>query len=140
MTTATMSQPITTSTATIRKLSPVLIVDAIEPCLPFWVDRLGFAKTVEVPEGDALGFVILAKDGIEIMYQTRESVAKDLGAETPAGVPATGLFIEVDDVDAVERALGGLELAVPRRKTFYGMDEVGAREPGGHIVVFAKPA
>jgi hypothetical protein len=32
-----------------RKLSPVLIVDAIEPCLPFWTDRLGFAKVVEVP-------------------------------------------------------------------------------------------
>lgn len=34
-----------------RKLSPVLIiVDAIEPCLPFWMERLGFAKVVEVPE------------------------------------------------------------------------------------------
>ena len=28
------------------KLTPVLIVDAIEPCLLFWVDRLGFTVTV----------------------------------------------------------------------------------------------
>jgi hypothetical protein len=56
----------------IKKLTPVLMVDAIEPCLPLWVDRLGWNKTVEVPEGDRLGFVILEKDGAEVMYQTWE--------------------------------------------------------------------
>ena len=61
-----------------RKLSPLLTVEAIEPCLSFWVERLGFAKTVEVPDGASLGFVILAKDGVEIMYQSRASVAKDI--------------------------------------------------------------
>lgn len=53
---------------TVKKLTPVLFVPAIEPVLPFWVDRLGFAKTVEVPEGDSIGFVILQKDGVELMY------------------------------------------------------------------------
>jgi len=53
-----------------KKLTPVLYVDAIEPCLPFWVDRLGFSKTVEVPHENAIGFVILARDGLELMYQT----------------------------------------------------------------------
>ena len=28
---------------------------------------------------------------------------------------------------------------VPRRQTFYGMDEIGVREPGGHVVMFAQP-
>jgi len=31
-----------------NKLTPNLIVDAIEPCLPFWVSRLGFEKTVDL--------------------------------------------------------------------------------------------
>ena len=48
------------------------------------------------------------------------------------------LFIEVDDVDAVEKALQGAEIAVPRRKTFYGADEIFAREPGGNVVGFAQ--
>ena len=65
----------------IKKLTPVLMVDAIEPCLPLWVDRLGWNKTVEVPEGDRLGFVILEKDGAEVMYQTWESVEKDVGSK-----------------------------------------------------------
>ena len=122
----------------LTKLSPVLVVDAIEPCLPFWVDRLGFTKVTEVPDGDRLGFVILEKDGIEVMYQSRESVRKDIPAL--AGVPAggTNLYIEVADVAAIERAVKGAEVVVPRRKTFYGADEIGVREPAGNAVIFGQ--
>jgi hypothetical protein len=127
-----------------RKLTPVLIVDAIEPCLPFWVDRLGFAKTVEVPEGDRLGFVILAKDKVEVMYQSRASVEKDVPGVLGSHVTGTAtdsatLFIEVGDIASCERAMKDVEKVVPRRRTFYGMDEIGVREPGGHVIVFAQP-
>jgi len=122
----------------LNKLSPVLVVDAIEPCLSFWVDRLGFTRITEVPEGDRLGFVILQKDGIEVMYQSRESVRKDIPvlADAPAG--GTTLYIDVADVVAVERAVKGAEVVVPRRKTFYGADEIGVREPGGNAVIFGQ--
>jgi uncharacterized glyoxalase superfamily protein PhnB len=122
----------------LNKLSPVLVVDAIEPCLSFWVDRLGFTRIAEVPDGDRLGFVILQKDGIEVMYQSRESVRKDIPAlaDIPAG--GTSLYIDVADVAAVERAVKGAEVVVPRRKTFYGADEIGVREPGGHAVIFGQ--
>ena len=122
-----------------RKLSPVLIVDAIEPCLAFWTDRLGFAKLVEVSEGSRLGFVILAKDGVEVMYQSRDSVRSDVPAlaDAPAG---SSLYIEVSDIEAVERAVQGVEIVVPRRQTFYGADEIGVREPGGNVVMFAQPS
>lgn len=122
-----------------KKLTPVIMVDAIEPCLPFW-ERLGFAKVAEVPEGDRLGFVILVKDSVEVMYQTHESVEKDAAGLVPR-TPGHGaaLFIEVSDVASVASALEGIEIVVPRRKTFYGMDEIGVREPGGHIVMFAQP-
>jgi uncharacterized glyoxalase superfamily protein PhnB len=126
--------------STVKKLTPVLVVDEIEPCLAFWTERLGFAKTVEVPEGDVLGFVILKKDDVEVMYQTRASVEKDAPTTLPPkGIPSTGLFIEVSDVGAIERALRGLDIVLPRRTTFYGMDEIGVREPGGSVVVFAQP-
>jgi hypothetical protein len=129
-----------TATSTMKKLTPVLVVDEIEPCLPFWVDRLGFERTVEVPEGSRLGFVILRKDDVEVMYQSRESVAKDIPAMVPdRGGHSIGLFVEVSDVAAVERALTGFEVVVARRRTFYGMDEIGVREPGGNAVIFAQP-
>jgi uncharacterized glyoxalase superfamily protein PhnB len=122
----------------LNKLSPVLVVDAIEPCLSFWIDRLGFTKLAEVPDGDRLGFVILEKDGIEVMYQSRESVRKDIPAlaDVPAG--ATSLYIDVADVAAVERAVKGAEVVVPRRKTSYGADEIGVREPAGNAVIFGQ--
>jgi uncharacterized glyoxalase superfamily protein PhnB len=122
---------------TFNKLSPVLIVDAIEPCLSFWTERLGFTKVAEVPEGDRLGFVILQKDGVEVMYQSRDSVRRDIPplADTP---PGTSLYMEVSDIDAAEKAVKGLPVVVPRRKTFYGAEEIGVREPGGNAVIFGQ--
>jgi hypothetical protein len=128
------------ATSAMKKLTPVLVVDEIEPCLSFWIDRLGFEKTVELPEGSRLGFVILKKDDVEVMYQSRESVEKDVPALVPEkGGHPIGLFIEVSDVAAVEQALTGFEVILPRRRTFYGMDEIGVKEPGGNSVIFAQP-
>jgi hypothetical protein len=96
----------------------------------------------EVPHDGALGFVILVKDGVELMYQTRASVADDAPGVLPTGEPtrdATSLFFEVSDLDAVATAMTGLDPVVPRRRTFYGMDEIGVREPGGRVVMFAQP-
>lgn len=122
-----------------KKLTPVIMVEAIEPCLPFW-ERLGFARTAEVPEGNRLGFVILAKDSVEVMYQTHESVEKDAAGLVPRDRGhGAAFFIEVADIERVARALDGIDIVVPRRKTFYGMDEIGVREPGGHVVMFAQP-
>jgi uncharacterized glyoxalase superfamily protein PhnB len=120
------------------KLTPVLVVDEIEPSLAFWVDRLGFTKTVEVPEGDRLGFVILVKGGAELMLQSWASVEKD----SPQGMwrgrgYSVGLFLEVDDFADIRQRLEGFPVVMPERVTFYGMREIGVNEPGGHVVVFA---
>jgi hypothetical protein len=69
-----------TGNLTFQSLTPILYVNAIEPCLPFWVERLGFAVTISVPEGDTLGFVARARDGVELMYQTHATMAKDQSA------------------------------------------------------------
>lgn len=124
---------------TMKKLTPILYVERIEPSIPFWVDRLGFARTAEVPHEDHLGFLILQKDGVEVMYQTRASVQADAPAVAERlSMEGSLLFIEVDDLDAVERALEGVEPVVPRRKTFYGADEIFVREPAGNLVGFAQ--
>jgi uncharacterized glyoxalase superfamily protein PhnB len=120
-----------------KKLTPLLAVEAIEPSLSFWVDALGFTRTVEVPHDDALGFVILEKDGYEVMLQTIASIKADV----PAAVPPAGaslLYIEVEDLRTVEEAVAEHELLVPRRKTFYGAEEIFVREPGGNVVGFAE--
>jgi catechol 2,3-dioxygenase-like lactoylglutathione lyase family enzyme len=121
------------------KITPILIVDEIEPSLDFWVAKLGFEKTVEVPEGDKLGFVILQKEGTEVMLQSRASVRKDAGSAVADEMLASGshLYIEVESFsDALERVKGA-EVLVAERTTFYGMREIWVREPGGNVVGFA---
>jgi uncharacterized glyoxalase superfamily protein PhnB len=119
--------------------TPVLFVASIEAVLPFWVERLGFTQATEVPHGGVLGFVILVRDEVQIMVQTLASGSEDvpsLAAEQSRG--PTFLFIKVADLDAVEAALQGVEVIMPRRTTFYGATEIGYREPGGHCVTFAQ--
>src|SRR5580658_655801 len=67
----------TVKTIEVKRITAVLLVEEIEPCLNFWVDRLGFTKTAEVPDGNKLAFVILQKGTTEVMYQTYASVEKD---------------------------------------------------------------
>jgi len=120
------------------KITTVLMVESIERALPFWVDRMGFTKTVEVPEGDVLGFVILVRDGAELMLQTFESVRKDAPQFLPEHRSSnTGLFIEVDDFADIRKRLEGYPIALTERVTNYGMVEIGVRDPDGHVVVFA---
>ena len=37
-----------------NKATPLITVDEIEPCLPFWTDGLGFELTVTVPHEDRM--------------------------------------------------------------------------------------
>ncbi|MBC8166614.1 MAG: hypothetical protein H7Y20_12170 [Bryobacteraceae bacterium] len=122
------------------KITPVLFLEAIEPALDFWSDRLGFEKVAEVQHEDALGFVMLVRDGAEIMLQTFASAEHDSAA---AGVFARrslcSLFIEVPDFADIVLRIGDYPVAMPVRDTFYGMREIGVEAPGGHMIVFAAP-
>jgi uncharacterized glyoxalase superfamily protein PhnB len=122
------------------KITPVLFLEAIESALDFWVDRLGFEKTVEVPHGDVSGFIILVRDGLEIMLQTFASAEADSPASAAfARTSKTALFIEAPDFDEIVRRIGDYPVAMPVRDTFYGMREIGVLAPGGHMLVFAAP-
>lgn len=123
----------------IRKLTPVLTVDRIEPSLEFWTNKLGFQNAGSVGEKGALDFVMLERDGVEIMYQTRASLQKDaanLKATAPQG--ASLLYLEVDSIEQVAAHLDGVLVIKPTHDTFYGMTELTVEEPGGHLVAFAS--
>jgi hypothetical protein len=115
------------------------VVDTIEPSLPFWQERLGFQRPVELADGDRLGFVILTNGPVEVMYQTQAMLKKDSSVHGKSfNNDKSYLFVEIKDIDALEEALKGFEIIMPRRQTFYGSTETGYREPGGHFVTFAQ--
>lgn len=124
----------------LKSLVPVLVVDEVEPGIQFWVERFGFTATNQVPGSDGkLVFASAKKDGVEVMYQTRASVI----AERPEAAKelvghSIALFIAVEELDAVERALAGAPVIKPRHETFYGSTEIYVQEPGGNTVGFAQ--
>jgi uncharacterized glyoxalase superfamily protein PhnB len=123
----------------VKRITPVLYVKEVEPCIAFWVERMGFKTTAEVPDGGRIGFVILQKDGYEIMYQSFSSAEKDAPAaleEINGG--RTFLYVEVDHVQDVIDAMKGAKVVVPLRTTFYGAKEIGVKDPAGHVIVFAE--
>jgi uncharacterized glyoxalase superfamily protein PhnB len=125
---------------TVKKITPVLFAAEIEPCVKFWVERFGFEKTIEVPEGNKLAFAIVQKGGVELMYQSFASADKDAPAATAQAVRKgpTFLYVEVENLDDVIGALKGAEVVMPVRTTFYGSREIGVTDPAGHYVTFAQ--
>src|SRR6266849_8044674 len=120
----------------VKRITPVLLVQEIEPIVPFWVDRLGFTKTIEVPEGNKLGFVAFQKGAAEVMYQTYSSVEKDAPSSMSAGAGKgpTYLYLEVDSIDAVLAAMKDVKIVMPVRTAFYVMKEFAVQDPGGHFI------
>jgi uncharacterized glyoxalase superfamily protein PhnB len=123
----------------VKKITPVLFVKEIEPVLPFWLEKLGFTKTIEVPEGNKLVFVSLQSGTAEIMYQTYASADHDLPAiSADVRKGPTFLYIEVENLDAIKSAVKGAEVYLPERTTFYGAKEIGVKDPAGHFITFAQ--
>jgi uncharacterized glyoxalase superfamily protein PhnB len=126
--------------STVKRVTPVLFVDNVEPCLKFW-EQLGFQRAMEVPDGASLAFAAVQKDGVEVMYQTIASAMKDPSASAATKERLRShafLFVEIADLAPVLAALKGTKLEVEKHETFYGSQEIVVRDPGGHFVTFAE--
>ncbi|MBZ0120271.1 MAG: hypothetical protein K8H88_24990 [Sandaracinaceae bacterium] len=113
-----------------------LIVSSIEECLPFYVERLGFTKSAEVPHDGAIGFVILKRGPVELMLQSRASVASDV-AGLDKDTYRSALYVRVAELAPIRDALASWPKVVPERTTFYGAREIIVRDPAGNVLSFA---
>ncbi|PWT90898.1 MAG: hypothetical protein C5B55_09010 [Blastocatellia bacterium] len=122
----------------INKSTPILHVENVEPGLKFWTERFGFKTTVQVPEGDHIGFAAIDNGTVELMYQTYEGM-KDAGPLSKAAEQGPSfIFMEVPDIHAIRNALRQTEIVLDIHDTPYGAKEIVAKEPGGHYVIFAQ--
>jgi uncharacterized glyoxalase superfamily protein PhnB len=126
-------------TMNVKRITAVLFVPEVEPCAKFWVERLGFQKTAEVPGGDKLAFVILQKGNVELMYQSFASVEKDMPSINSAVRKGPSfLYVEVENLEEIIAAVKGAPVYMDVRTTFYGAKEVGVKDPAGHYITFAQ--
>lgn len=124
----------------INRSTPILHVKSVEPSLEFWTERFGFKSTVQVPEGDHIGFVALENGSVEVMLQTYQGMQAEPDSPLAKTVDQgpSFLFMEVPDINAVIQSLEGAEVVQGLHETFYGAKEVVAKEPGGHFVIFSQ--
>jgi catechol 2,3-dioxygenase-like lactoylglutathione lyase family enzyme len=124
----------------INKSTPILHVKSVEPSLKFWTERFGFKPTIQVPEGNHIGFVALENGPVELMLQTYEGMQSDQSNPLAKAVDQgpSFIFMEVPDINSVIKSLQGAEIVQGLHETFYGAKEVVAKEPGGHFVIFSQ--
>ena len=122
----------------LKKLTTLLVVDAIEPCLGTW-QALGYEIVVRVPDEGPLGFTILAGPAGELMLQTRDSLKEDLPAVLAAS-PSHLLYGDVESLAAAQQALPSARIIVPLRKTFYGANEIWFELEEGLVLGLAEHA
>lgn len=120
-------------------VTPVLIVDVIEPTCSFLCDRLGFYVRHKLEQDGAPGFAMLARDAVTIRVQSDACLRADTGESYVPGPYKASLYIEVDDVERLVPEIADADVVLPLRRAPSGMHEIGVREPGGNIIVFASP-
>ena len=122
----------------INRAAAVLFVEQVEATRDFF-KRVGFAVSVEIPDGSAAGFAMLERDGVQVMVETLDNGHEPQALRNVTRASRhSAVFVEVDDLDAVIAALEGEKVLVERHKTFYNSDELTYQEPGGHLVTFAR--
>ena len=63
---------------TVKRLTPNLYADDVEACVKFWVERMHFEVTAEVPGEGGLAFAALQTGTIELMYGSYASLDKEV--------------------------------------------------------------
>jgi uncharacterized glyoxalase superfamily protein PhnB len=123
---------------TINKMTATLYTEDVAACVRFWVEGLQFEKTVEVPDGAKIAFAAVQKGNIELMYGSYASLDAEAATARAYTRGTSFLFVEVEEVDGVFKAMANAPLVVPIHKTFYGATEFTVRDPAGHLITFAQ--
>ena len=123
-----------------KKLTPNLVVSSVERSLAFYVDTLGFARGMTVPEASPFVFGSVTSGPVEIFFNDAAAAIKEYPAFGGKPIGATGtMFIELDGVDALhERIKTAVKIVMPLVTQFYGLREFAIEDPDGYVITFAE--
>ena len=123
-----------------KKLTPNLLVASVERSLAFYVDTLGFARGMTVPDASPFVFAAVTSGDVEIFVNDAATAVKEYPAFAGKPNGATGtMYIELEGVDALhERIKSSVTISMPLVTQFYGMREFGILDPDGYVITFAE--
>ena len=123
-----------------KKLTPNLLVANVERSLAFYVETLGFARGMTVPDASPFVFAAVTSGEVEIFLNDAATAVKEYPAFAGKPLGATGtMYIELEGVDALhERIKSSATITMPLVTQFYGMREFGILDPDGYVITFAE--
>ena len=133
-----------------KKLTTNMMVEDTNRTVDFYRDVLGFEFVMGVPEDSqeiattmqkdqALGFAIMKCDDIEMMFQAKKSLIKEIPEFSGMEIRGSLTFyIDVEDVKGLYAKLKDkVTIIKDMQTTFYGKQEFYIRDCNGYILTFA---
>ena len=137
--------------ATMKKLTPNLMVKNISETVKFYVGTLGFELIMAVPETqDGMDKEIVddkkyvwaqVKNGmVEIMLQEAESLKQDVAAFADSQIGASASFyIETENIECFYNKIKNkVEVVKELAISWYGMNEFYIRDNNSYVFCFAE--
>jgi len=123
-----------------KKLTPNLVVASVERSLAFYIDTLGFARGMTVPDESPFVFASVTSGPVEIFFNDIAAAIREYPAFAGKPIGTTGtMFIELEGVDALhERIKAAVKIVVPLVTQFYGTREFAIEDPDGYVITFAE--
>ncbi len=123
-----------------KKLTPNLLVANVERSLAFYVDTLGFARGMTVPDASPFVFASVTSGDVEVFFNDAATAVKEYPAFAGKPLGATGtMYIEVEGVDALHNRLKPIvTITMPLVTQFYGVREFAILDPDGYVITFAQ--
>ena len=130
-----------------KKLTPNLIVSSVERSLAFYVDVLGFARGMTVPDQPPFVFASVTSGPVEIFLNDTAAALEEHPDWTTKVKASAGnsMFIEIGDdsdaarVDALHDRIGSkARVVMPLTTQFYGLREFAIDDPDGYVITFAE--
>jgi uncharacterized glyoxalase superfamily protein PhnB len=124
----------------LKQLTPNLMVEDVGRTIAFYREILGFELQMTVPEQAPFAFAMMRREGVALMFQSRQSLSENVPALAGIAIGASQTFyIEVSDIlHLYEELRGKVELVVDLHTTFYGTQEFYFRDLNGYILSFSE--
>ncbi|MHC4227146.1 MAG: VOC family protein [Planctomycetota bacterium] len=133
-----------------KKLTTNMMVEDVNRTVDFYSDVLGFEFVMGVPQdsqeivtakqkGQPLGFAIVKCGDVEMMFQTRKSLAEEIPEFNGMKIGGSLTFyVEVENIEGLYVKLKDkVTIIKDIQTTFYGKREFYLRDCNGYILIFA---
>lgn len=124
----------------LQKLVSNLMVEDVNKTVQFYEDVLDYILGMNFPEDGQWDWALMKRDGVELMFQSKKTMAKELFPLKDKPVGGTiSLYVTVDDVKAYHKLVKDkVKIIRDLHPTEYGTEEFSFEDCNGYILIYAQ--